>query len=191
VRNLWHIFQLGLKEMVSLWRDPVLLFLIAYSFTFSIYTPAKSAVMDVVNASIAVVDEDDSQAARAIREAFLPPLFLPAAQIDFKDINREMDSGKYTFVVNIPPRFQSDLERDAKPTVQIVTDATARGWISTAAHGQFLRALVLLPTAAVADATIDALAPRPGEPLRIPVATTSLRASVRVSMTLGVPARPM
>jgi len=125
VRNLWHIFQLGLKEMVSLWRDPVLLFLIAYSFTFSIYTPAKSAVMDVVNASIAVVDEDDSQAARAIREAFLPPLFLPAAQIDFKDINREMDSGKYTFVVNIPPRFQSDLERDAKPTVQIVTDATA------------------------------------------------------------------
>jgi len=125
VRNLWHIFQLGLKEMVSLWRDPVLLFLIAYSFTFSIYTPAKSAVMDVVNASIAVVDEDDSQAARAIREAFLPPLFLPAAQIDFKDINRDMDSGKYTFVVNIPPRFQSDLERDAKPTVQIVTDATA------------------------------------------------------------------
>jgi len=125
LRNIWHIFQLGLKEIVSLWRDPVLLFLIAYSFTFSIYTPSKSAVMDVVNASIAVVDEDDSQAARAIREAFLPPLFLPAAQIDFKDINRDMDSGKYTFVVNIPPRFQSDLERDAKPTVQIVTDATA------------------------------------------------------------------
>jgi len=125
VRNTWHIFQLGLKEMISLWRDPVLLFLIAYSFTFSVYTPAKSAVMDVVNASIAVVDEDDSQAARAIREAFLPPLFLPAAQIDFKDINRDMDTGKYTFVVNIPPRFQSDLERDAKPTVQIITDATA------------------------------------------------------------------
>lgn len=125
MRNSWHIFQLGLKEMVSLWRDPVLLFLIAYSFTFSIYTPAKSAVMDVVNASIAVVDEDNSQAARAVREAFLPPLFLPAAQIDFKDINRDMDSGKYTFVVNIPPKFQSDLEKDTKPTVQIITDATA------------------------------------------------------------------
>lgn len=125
MRNVWHIFQLGLKEMVSLWRDPVLLFLIAYSFTFSIYTPAKSAVMDVVNASIAVVDEDDSQVARAIREAFLPPLFLPAAQIDFKDINRAMDTGRFTFVVNIPPRFQSDLEKDAKPTVQIITDATA------------------------------------------------------------------
>ena len=70
MRNLWHIFQLGLKELVSLARDPVLLFLIAYAFTFSVYTPSKSAVMDVVNASIAIVNEDDSQAARAVRHVW-------------------------------------------------------------------------------------------------------------------------
>jgi ABC-2 type transport system permease protein len=125
MRNVWHIFQLGLKEMVSLARDPVLLFLIAYSFTFSIYTPSKSAVMDVVNASIAIVNEDDSQASRDIRSAMLPPLFLPAAQIPFGDINHDMDAGKYTFVVDVPPKFQQDLERDATPNVQIITDATA------------------------------------------------------------------
>src|SRR6476646_1904158 len=125
MKNVWHTFQLGLKELISLARDPVLLFLIAYSFTFSIYTPSKSAVMDVVNASIAIVNEDDSQATRAIREAMLPPLFLPAAQIPFGDINRDMDSGKYTFVVDVPPKFQADLERDARPSIQIVTDATA------------------------------------------------------------------
>jgi ABC-2 type transport system permease protein len=125
MRHLWHVFQLGLKEMVSLWRDPVLLFLIAYSFTFSIYTPSKSAVMDVVNASIATVNEDDTEAARDIRQAMLPPLFLPAAEIPFQNINRDMDSGKYTFVVLIPPQFQADLARNAHPTVQIVTDATA------------------------------------------------------------------
>jgi hypothetical protein len=88
MRNLWHTFQLGLKELVSLWRDPVLLFLIAYVFTFSIYTPAKSAVMDVVNASIAIVNEDDSAVSREVRDAMLPPLFLPAAEIPFSDINR-------------------------------------------------------------------------------------------------------
>ena len=44
-----HIFRLGIKELISLSRDPVLLFLILYSFTFSVYTPSKSAVMDVVN----------------------------------------------------------------------------------------------------------------------------------------------
>jgi ABC-2 type transport system permease protein len=114
-----------LKELISLSRDPVLLFLKAYVFTFSIYTPAKSAVMDVVNASIAIVNEDDSQASRAIRDAMLPPLFLPAAEIPFSNINRDMDAGKYTFVVNIPAEFQEDLERNATPTVQIITDATA------------------------------------------------------------------
>ena len=51
MQNLRHIFQLGIKELLSLARDPVLLFLIVYSFSFSVYTPAKSAVMDVVNAS--------------------------------------------------------------------------------------------------------------------------------------------
>ncbi len=121
----WHIFQLGLKELISLSQDPVLIFLIFYSFTFSVYTPSKSAVMDVVNASIAIVNEDDSEAARTIREAMLPPQFLPAAQIDFRNINHDMDRGKYTFVVDVPPRFQSDLQKDTKPEIQIVTDATA------------------------------------------------------------------
>src|ERR1700757_47973 len=99
--RLWHIFQLGLKELLSLARDPVLLFLIAYSFTFSVYTPAKSAVMDVINASIAVVDEDHSVASRQIRDALLPPLFLPAAVIPFSEVNEAMDEGKYAFVIDV------------------------------------------------------------------------------------------
>lgn len=120
-----HIFWLGLKELVSLWRDPVLLFLIAYTFTFSVYTPAKSAVMDVVNASIAIVDEDSSDASRAVHQAMLPPLFLPAELIPFNEINRAMDRGRFTFVVLIPPDFQADLEEDSRPDVQVVSDATA------------------------------------------------------------------
>src|ERR1700757_364916 len=120
MQQLRHIFQLGIKELLSLFRDPVLIFLIFYSFTFAVYTPSKSAVMDVVNASIAIVNEDDSEAGRTIREAMLPPLFLPAGQIDFQDINRDMDRGKYTFVVDVPPRFQADLQKDLKPTIQIV-----------------------------------------------------------------------
>jgi ABC-2 type transport system permease protein len=81
--------------------------------------------MDVVNASIAVVNEDDSQAARTVSESMLPPLFLPPAEISFNDINHDMDTAKYTFIVDVPPKFQRDLERDAKPTVQTVVDATA------------------------------------------------------------------
>lgn len=125
VRAAKHIFHLGIKELISLFRDPVLLFLIAYTFTFSVYTPSKSAVMDVVNASIAIVDEDNSDASRAVRDAMLPPQFLPPKQIDFAEINPAMDRGKYTFVVNVPPKFQSDLAENAKPDIQVITDATA------------------------------------------------------------------
>jgi ABC-2 type transport system permease protein len=124
-KNLKHVWQLGIKELLSLARDPVLLFLIAYCFSFSVYTPAKSAVMDVVNASVAVVDEDDSQVSRQIRDALLPPLFLPAATLAFSEINRAMNAGRFTFVVDIPPKFQQDLQKGAKPTVEIIADATA------------------------------------------------------------------
>jgi len=125
MRSLAHIFHLGVKELISLSRDPVLIFLILYSFTFSVYTPSKSAVMDVINASIATVDEDNSDAARAVHDAMLPPQFLPPEQITWSEINKAMDTGKYTFVVNIPPRFQADLSENVKPDVQVIADATA------------------------------------------------------------------
>ena len=80
MQQLRHIFQLGIKELLSLARDPVLLFLIAYRFTFSVYTPSKSAVMDVVNASIAIVNEDDSDSVPADTRCMLPPLFLPRGE---------------------------------------------------------------------------------------------------------------
>jgi len=125
MRAAWHIFHLGIKELISLFRDPVLIFLILYTFTFSVYTPSKSAVMDVVNASIAIVDEDTGDAARTIHDAMLPPLFLAPELIDWTDINPTMDRGQYTFVVNIPPEMEDELAEDGKPDVQIITDATA------------------------------------------------------------------
>src|SRR6266850_7533133 len=125
MQHLRHIIQLGIKELLSLFRDPVLIFLIVYSFTFSVYTPSRSAVMDVINASVAVVDEDHSAVSRQIRDSLLPPLFLAAATIPFSEINRAMDEGEYTFVVDIPPKFQHDLTKGVTPTVEIITDATA------------------------------------------------------------------
>ena len=125
MRHIRHIIQLGVKELLSLVRDPVLIFLIAYAFTFSVYTPAKSAVMDVINASIAIVDEDHSTASRLIRDSILPPLFLPPVTIPFGEINRAMNEGLYTFIIDIPPKFQHDLTKGVTPTVEIITDATA------------------------------------------------------------------
>lgn len=121
-----HIYRLGVKELYSLRYDPVLVFLILYTFTFAIYTVATGVRTEVRNASIAVVDEDGSDLSRRLRDAFLKPYFKPASVLpSVKDIDAAMDSGAYTFVVVIPQHFQRDVVTGRHPTLQLNVDATA------------------------------------------------------------------
>ena len=56
--TLCHIISLGVKEIIGLWRDPLLVFLIVYSFSVSIYLGAESEPDAIDHAAIAIVDED-------------------------------------------------------------------------------------------------------------------------------------
>jgi ABC-2 type transport system permease protein len=126
MRSLEHIYRLGVKELYSLRYDPVLVFLILYTFTFAIYTVATGVKTEVRNASIAFVDEDGTDLSRRLRDSFLRPYFKPAGLLaSVKDIDGAMDAGRYTFVVVIPPRFQADIVAGRHPTLQLDVDATA------------------------------------------------------------------
>lgn len=125
-RRLENILHLGVKELRSLRRDPVLVFLILYSFSFAIYTVATGVKTEVRNASIAFADEDHSILSRQLRDAFLRPYFKPAVVLASQaGIDSVMDAGKFTFVVDIPPDFQSDVVAGRNPTLQLNVDATA------------------------------------------------------------------
>ncbi len=119
-----NIYRLGVKELWSLWRDPVLLVLIAYVFTVSIYTAATAMPESLHNAPIAIVDEDQSQLSQRIASAFYPPQFSPPAMISLGEVDPGMDSGTYTFVLNIPPNFQRDVLAGRAPELQLNVDAT-------------------------------------------------------------------
>lgn len=124
--SLEHIYRLGVKELYSLRYDPVLVFLIVYTFTLAIYTVATGVRTEVRNASIAFVDEDGSDLSRRLRDAFMGPYFKKAAVLpSVKDVDAAMDSGRYTFVVVIPVRFQADVVAGRHPTLQLNVDATA------------------------------------------------------------------
>lgn len=123
--NLQNIYRLGLKELISLRYDVVLVVLIVYFFSYAVYAPSKGTQMDLINASVAVVDEDHSPLSRRIHDALLPPYFLPPQQIEASQIDDAMENGRYTFVINIPPGFQADLERGRHPALQVNVDATA------------------------------------------------------------------
>lgn len=120
--NVWH---LGRKELASLLADRVLLVLIVYSFTVSVYTVATGVQTDVRNARVAIVDGDHSALSRRIGDALLPPYFHPPAQLDRSMVDGTMDRGEQTFVLDLPPRLESDLRRGHSPSIQLNIDATA------------------------------------------------------------------
>jgi hypothetical protein len=57
MKRLENILRLGLKDLRSLWRDKVLLFLILWVFTGGVYVAASVAAADINKAPIAIVDE--------------------------------------------------------------------------------------------------------------------------------------
>lgn len=123
-RSLANIYHLGVKELWSLWRDPVMLVLIVFSFTFSVYSAATSMPETLNNAPIAIVDEDQSPLSQRIVSAFYPPLFSEPALIDLGAVDPGMDAGIYTFAMVIPPNFQRDVLAGRAPQIQLNTDAT-------------------------------------------------------------------
>lgn len=125
MRKLSNIFWLGTKELRSFLSDFVLLGLVFYSFSIAIISQAQSYSQELHNASIAFVDEDNSELSRRIIAAFLPPYFKRPELIEERDINRLMDLGRYTFIINIPPNFQRDILARRYPDLQINVDATA------------------------------------------------------------------
>jgi len=140
-QRIARIFHLGVKELRSLRADPVLLFLVLYTFTIAVYTVANGMKFDVENAAVAVVDEDRSTLSRRLRDALLPPYFKPADLIDARDIDPAFDAGRYVFVISIPPRFERDLLSGWQPSVQIDVDATAMALAGNGAA--YLQSIIL------------------------------------------------
>ncbi|MEI9988651.1 MAG: ABC transporter permease [Rhizomicrobium sp.] len=119
-----NIAQLGIKELRGLLRDPMLVVLIIYSFTLSIYTASKAVPETLNNAAIAIIDEDQSPMSSRIITAFYPPYFAVPRLISQAEMDRRMDAGMDTFALDIPPNFERDLLAGRSPTIQLNVDAT-------------------------------------------------------------------
>ncbi len=122
--RLANILELGVKELRGLSRDPMLMVLIGYAFTLSIYTASKAIPETLNRAAIAVVDEDQSPLSSRIITAFNPPYFTIPRLITQHEMDTRMDAGIDTFALDIPPDFQRDLLARRSPTLQLNIDAT-------------------------------------------------------------------
>ncbi len=118
------ILHLGVKELWSLARDPMMLALITFAFTVSVYTGATAMPETLNKAPIAIVDYDHSPLSERIIGAFYPPHFLPPERITPNEMDARMDAGLDTFALVIPPDFQRDVLAGRQPALQLNVDAT-------------------------------------------------------------------
>jgi len=125
MRWLLNVWLLSGKELRSLLRDIALMVIVVFFFTVSVYSVAKGVKAEVSNASVAILDGDHSDLSRRLRHAINPPYFKTPVDIARGDIGAALDQGKYIFVIEIPPRFETDVLANRVPAVQLLVDATA------------------------------------------------------------------
>lgn len=114
--RLANIWNLGIKELRSLAHDPVMIALITWAFTLSVYAVGTSIPETLSKVPIAVVDEDQSQLSARLIDAFFPPQFMRPALISRDQMDARMDAGSETFAIDIPPDFERDVMAGRKPS---------------------------------------------------------------------------
>lgn len=120
-----NVFNLGVKELISVWRDRAMMIFILWAFTGAIYLIASGANTEMRNASVGFADDDRSQVSQRIRDALRPPSFAPPVTVDRADMDRLMDTARFTFMLVVPPHFERDLLAGRTPELQLIVDATA------------------------------------------------------------------
>lgn len=125
--RLVTVYRLGIKEFRSLYRDRAMTVLILWAFSLGIYSAAQAIPETLHHAPLAIVDEDHSALSGQLIEAFQLPYYLAPRQIPLSELDKDMDAGRYTFTLDLPPNFQRDVLAGRSPNAQLSVDATQIG----------------------------------------------------------------
>ena len=88
-----NVLTLCQKELQSLFSDKMIIFIIGFLFSGAIYIIATGITTEVNNATVAVVDHDQSAMSRYLVSTLQPPSFQqPFA--DRHDLQRESGHGQ-------------------------------------------------------------------------------------------------
>ena len=139
--NIWH---LGVKELRSLWQDKVLMLFVLLAFTVMIYSAGSAGSMELHNAPIAVVDQDQTVLSGRVINALQRPWFLKPDMVQYQQIDDLLDSGSHTFALVIPEGFERDVRQGQPVSLQLNIDATrmSQAFIGTSYIEQFAMAEV-------------------------------------------------
>ena len=116
---------MSLKELLQLWRDPVLLFLIVYAFTADIYNAGSGVTLQLNNAAMVFQDHDRSAASRELLGRFQSPHFNQLGEVaNEREGLQLLDESAALFVLDIPSQFGQTLARGGSTQLQMQIDAS-------------------------------------------------------------------
>jgi ABC-2 type transport system permease protein len=112
------------KEFTQFFRSKPLVILVLYVFA-EIANCAWALSLDVRDLPLLVVDQDQSQASRALSERFrIAPYFAYARATGPIDPAAALEDGQAVLVLVIPPGFERTLGRGQPARVQLLADGT-------------------------------------------------------------------
>ncbi|MDE3076653.1 MAG: ABC transporter permease [Chloroflexota bacterium] len=112
------------KEFIQFFRSKVLIVLVLYVFA-EIALCAYALTMDIRGLPLAVVDQDQSVASRALSERFrIAPYFVYRPWDGSMNPGQLIDRGQAQLVVIIPSGFARALDRGESAAIQVLADGT-------------------------------------------------------------------
>ncbi|NWN92095.1 ABC transporter permease [Marinobacter adhaerens] len=124
MRSMVNIWNLGMKELRSIWRDKVLFLFVILAFSLVIYTAGSAGSMELNNTPVAVVDEDQTALSGHVIDSLQAPWFLEPDPVDLEQVDSVLDSGSHTFALVIPQGFERDIRSGRPVRLQLNIDAT-------------------------------------------------------------------
>jgi ABC-2 type transport system permease protein len=124
-RWLRQVGALMLKEWRQLVRDRALFSYVIYIFTFDIMIAAGAPELDLRNASLGVVDRDQSVASRDLSYRLRSPYYSVFTVPDrHAELQRRLDHGELRAVLTIPHGFERALMTGKTADLQLLIDAS-------------------------------------------------------------------
>lgn len=123
---LWwsRLAAMTVKELLQLGRDGFLVFAIAFLFTADIYM-TRNVRLELNHATVVVHDADHSATSRELIYRFRPPHFKLGGEIqDSREGLAMLNQGQALVVLDIPPRFERDLQSGRPADVQVLVDTS-------------------------------------------------------------------
>ncbi len=124
---LWwrRLRVLTIKELLQLFRDMALMFLIVYAFTLDIYIAGSGISLQLNRSGVVVYDRDHSFASRELLYRFCPPYFNLQKEVSNPgEATKSLDSGKAMLALDIPSHFQKALQQGEVASLQLQIDAS-------------------------------------------------------------------